>query len=136
MYVLDGFCINYKNKPVYAWSSNFFFKWHSLFLKLILHTFYKFLMIYYVSWSVGIDQISHYTSNCVKCQNCMHLFGGFTIYSSDKVACRVRPILALEFYITYSKYLTMNVMKIVFECSRNMLSYVNKSEKFSSFYRR
>lgn len=82
------------------------------------------------------DQISHYTSNCVRCQNCMHLFSGFTVYSSDKVACRVRPILALKFYITYSKYLTMNVMKIVFECRRNMLSYVNKSEKFSSFYRR
>lgn len=36
---LDGFCINYKNKSVQHWDSNYFFKWHSLFPKLNLHNF-------------------------------------------------------------------------------------------------
>lgn len=56
----------------------------------------------------------------------MHLFGGFTIYSSDKVAYWVGPILFLKFYyINSCKYLTMNVMKVVFDCNQSMFPYVN-----------
>lgn len=58
----------------------------------------------------------------------MHLFGGYTIYSSDKVAYWIGPVLFLKFYyINCCKYLTMNVMKVVFKfyCNQSMFPYVN-----------